>query len=467
MAKSDDATSDPSSNVSRRDFLKTGAAGVAGATLLGGSAPYVHANSQPVEISYAWGPDDSGTLQPIIDDFNREHEGEIRVSWHLMPRASDAFYRQLVSDFEAGAAYYEVFGADSPWTASLVRNGWAENLTSRFRDAYSTDQFMDAAIQSAAHKLRIYGVPWYTDAGVFFYRRDLLEQNGFSDPPSTWDELTSMAQQVMRNAEDIEHGLVFQGDAYEGGVTNALEYIWNAGGQVMSQRANTGSTMGQSTLDPNVIQANSEAAVAGLDAARGFIEDGITPSAVSSFREEEAWVEFLSGRSVFMRNWPYVYGLIDAEETRERLDAEPVTADQIGVAPLPSGSADQRGYSCLGGWNLMINNNASSRKKDAAWTFIRYMTEEQQQKRRAVGGGFLPTRSALYDDAEMEQQAPGIGLSREAVEQARVRPVSPLYPQMSPRIATAFTRTLRGDISAEQSVQRLENELTNIMRAAR
>ena len=467
MAESDDTTQDTASPVSRREFLKTSAAGVAGASVLGRSAPYVHADSQAVEISYAWGPDDSGTLQPIIDDFNREHEGEIQVSWHLMPRASDAFYRQLVSDFEANAADYAVFASDSPWTASLVRNGYATNLTSRFRDVYGTDQFVDAAIQSAAYKLRIYGVPWYTDAGMFFYRRDLLEQNGFSDPPSTWEELTSMAQTAMQNEDNIEHGIVFQGDAYEGGVTNALEYIWNAGGRVMSLRSNTGSTMGQNTLDPNVIQVNSKEAAAGLAAARGFIEDGVAPSDVTSFREEEAWVEFLGGRSVFMRNWPYVFGLIDAEETQERLDADPVTADQIGVAPLPSASANRRGYSCLGGWNLMINDNVSSREKDAAWTFIRYLTEQEQQKRRAVGGGFLPTRSALYDDPEVQKEAPGINRSREAVRRARIRPVSPLYPEMSPRIATAFTRTLRGDMTAQQSAQRLEQELTSIMRAAR
>ncbi len=467
MAESDDTTQDTDPTVSRREFLKTSAAGVAGASVLGSSAPYVHAGSQAVEISYAWGPDDSGTLQPIIDDFNREHEGEIRVSWHLMPRASDAFYRQLVSDFEANAADYAVFAADSPWTASLVRKGHAANLTSRFRDVYSTDQFVDAAIQSAAYKLRIYGVPWYTDAGVFFYRKDLLEKNGFSNPPGTWEELTNMARTVKQNEDKIEHGFVFQGDAYEGGVTNALEYIWNAGGQVMSLRSNTGSTMGQNTLDPNVIQVNSKKAASGLATARGFVEENLAPDDVTSFREEEAWVEFLGGRSVFMRNWPYVFGLIDAEETQERLDTEPVTADQIGVAPIPSASADQKGYSCLGGWNLMMNDNVSSRKKDAAWTFIRYLTEEQQQKRRAVGGGFLPTRSALYDDPELQRKAPGIDLSRQAVRRARVRPVSPLYPDMSPRIATAFTRTLRGDMSARESVRRLERELTSIMRAAR
>ena len=118
---------DSSTGVDRRDFLKTGAASLASTAVLGASAPAVHVQSQPIEIIFAFGPDDSGTLQPLIDAFNREHEGDIRVRRREMARASDAYYRQLVSDFEADAADMDVFGADIVWTAPLVRRGWVQN----------------------------------------------------------------------------------------------------------------------------------------------------------------------------------------------------------------------------------------------------------------------------------------------------------------------------------------------------
>lgn len=450
-----DTTRTPA-GISRRDFLTTGTAGLAGATLLGASAPYVHARPQPVEVLFAFGPDDSGTLQPLIDDFNREHEGDIRVTWRTMARASDAYYRQIVSDFEADAADMDVFGADVVWTAPLVDRGWIRNLSGRFYDAYDTDQFVEAALQSAAYRLRIWGVPWYTDAGVLFYRRDLLEQSGFDAPPATWDELASMAQQVMADA-GTEHGFVFQGDEYEGGVANALEYIWNAGGRVMTLNVSVAGAVGQNVIDPNVINVNSADAAAGLNTARRMVEDGITPEQVIQFREEKAWEAFLSGRSVFMRNWPYVYGLLDSEETA-------ITAAQIGVAPLPAASAEQTRYSCLGGWNLVINDRSSQERREAAWVFIQYLTGPNQQKRRALGGGFLPTRRSVYDDPEVQQHAPGVVLGRDAVERARLRPVSPLYPQMAPRIARAFTRTLRGDFDGREAVRRLQDELQAILR---
>lgn len=447
-----------SDGVNRRDFLKTGAASLAGVAALGSSAPAVHVQSQPTEIVFAFGPDDSGTLQPLIDAFNREHEGDIRVRWREMARASDAYYRQLVSDFQADAADMDVFGADVVWTAPLVRRGWVQNLSRRFYSAYDPDEFVEPALQSAAYRSRMWGVPWYTDAGVLFYRRDLLSESGVSEPPSTWDELIEAAQTVQADA-GVDHGFVFQGDEYEGGVANALEYIWSTGGRVMTLRGNTAAVLGQSMIESNVVTVNSKEAAAGLNKARRMIEEGITPAAVTTFREEQAWNAFLGGNAVFMRNWPYVYGLLDNESSQ-------LTADQIGLSPIPS-TRDHRSYSCLGGWNLMINDRSSNRKQDAAWRFIRYLAAPPQQKRRAIGGGFLPTRPSVYEDPEVQNQAPGVSSSRSAVSQARNRPVSPYYMDLSPRIARAFTRTLRGDMNGAEAVSRLSEELHALLRRLR
>ena len=75
----------------------------------------------------------------------------------------------------------------------------------------------------------IYGVPWFTDAGMLYYRKDLLEQAGFSEPPKTWAEMEEMVKKV-RGETGTRYGFVFQGADYEGGVVNGLEFIWSSGG---------------------------------------------------------------------------------------------------------------------------------------------------------------------------------------------------------------------------------------------
>ena len=78
----------------------------------------------------------------------------------------------------------------------------------------------------------VYGVPWFTDAGMLYYRKDLLEESGFSKPPETWDELKEQARKVQRDS-GTQYGFVFQGADYEGGVVNGLEYVWISGGDVL------------------------------------------------------------------------------------------------------------------------------------------------------------------------------------------------------------------------------------------
>jgi len=427
------------------------------AVLMPGSAQTEAPPPEPVELTFSFGPDDSGSLRALIDRFNAAYEGEIRVTWREMARESDAYFRQLQSDFLVGAVDIDVIGADVIWTAEFVTNGWVEDLTARFQEAYDPEAFLSAPLNSTFYRNRLWGVPWFTDAGLLYYRRDLLEASGFAEPPRTWDELKEMAQRVMQDA-GTPHGFVFQGAEYEGGVANALEYIWGAGGNVLTGNLSVAGTFGQNVIDPNVITVDSAASARGLELARSLIEEGVSPEAVTSFREEDAYELFLAGEAVFMRNWPFVYGLLTTPESQ-------LSPEQVGVAPLPVAREGNRSFATLGGWNLMIS--AFSDQQEAAWTFIRYATDPEQQKRRALEGGFLPTLRSLYDDPEILENVPVVALGGEAIGNARVRPISPLYSLMSPRIARAFHRTLEGELSGSEAVRNLQRELETILRRSR
>lgn len=442
----------------RRRLLKSAtatavAAGVGG--IVAGAPSLIRAQGGGTQLTFAFGPDDSGTLQTLIDDFNSSNDEGIEVTWREMARESDAYYRQLVSDFNVGATEIDVFGADVVWTPEFATQYWVQNLSGLFQSEFEANAFLQAPLRSARHRDRIWGVPWYTDAGMLFYRRDLLEENGISEPPATWQALSDAAQQV-RDAAGIEHGFVFQGGRYEGGVTNMLEYVWNAGGRVLTGNIENAAVPGMSVRDANVITIDTQASAAGLDAARQLVESGVAPEAVTEFREQDAADAFLSGNAVFMRNWPFVYGLFGQEGVS-------LSQEQVGVAPIPTGPGENRqSYSCLGGWNLMIS--AFSANQEAAWSFIRYAAAEAQQRTRAENGGFLPTLSSLYDDQSLTEAVPVLGLGRDAIRNARVRPETPFYADMSQRMAIAFNRVLLGELSGEEAASRLQDELQAVLR---
>ncbi len=93
--------------------------------------------------------------------------------------------------------------------------------------------------------------------------------------------------------------------------------------------------------------------------------------------------------------------------------------------------------------------------------------EIARQRRRALDGGFLPSLRSLYDDPQILQQVPAIALGKAAIDDTRIRPVSPFYMQIAPRIACAFNRTLRGDVTGAQAVAALQRELQTILRKNR
>ncbi|MEW6635896.1 MAG: extracellular solute-binding protein [Actinomycetota bacterium] len=428
--------------VSRRHFLKVGGASLAGAALLGATGCGGGGGGGGAqEIVFSWGPDDTGVLPDLIKRFNDENEGGITVRYREMPSDTGQYFDQLRTEFQAGGGDIDVIGGDVIWPAQFAGNGWIADITDRFEDA---DAFLPGPMQAMTYEDKLYGVPWYTDAGLLYYRQDLLEEAGFSEPPGTWEELKEQAQKAARDT-NTRFGFVFQGAEYEGGVCNGLEYIWTHGGDVLDPE------------DPTRVVVESPETAAGLATERSMITDGVSTRAVLQYKEDESHGAFLRGDSVFLRNWPYVYALLSNP------DESSVRPEQVGVAPMPVVEG-QQSYSTLGGWNFFIN--ATSDKQDAAWEFIRWMTAPEQLKVNALRGSRLPTRRELYEDEEVLDKVPVARLGKEAIiENSRPRPVSPYYSDMSLEMAEQFRASLGGEVSPEQAVQRLQRNLERIVEA--
>jgi multiple sugar transport system substrate-binding protein len=427
-------------DISRRDFLKIGGAGLAGAALLGvagcGGGGEV---GGATELTFSFFPDRTGSVQALIDQFNSENEGEIQVTLREMPADSGQHFDQLNTEFQSGEINIDVIGGDVIWPAQFAANGYITDLSDRFPEE-ERSAFLPATIEAMTYQGGIYGVPWYTDAGMLYYRSDLLEEAGFTQLPRTWDELKEQARTVQEQS-GTQYGYVFQGADYEGGVVNALEYIWTSGGDVLEG-------------DQQVI-INSPEARRGLEIERSMIDDGIAPAGVTQYKEQEVATIFLGGDAVFMRNVPRMYAL--ASDPNE----SSISPDQIRITSLPVAEEGLQSYSSLGGWNFFMNANTED--PDAAYEFIRFMSAPEQQKYRAIEGSVLPARQELYEDEELLQQVPVAELGQEAIQNTRPRPVSPFYSDMSLRMAEQFNASLNGEVPPDEALSTLQEELEEII----
>lgn len=426
--------------ISRREFLRVSGAGLAGAALLG-SAGCGGGSGQGggSDIVFSLFPDPSGSVQALIDQFNQENQGNISVTLREMPADSGQHFDQLNTEFQSGEIGIDVIGGDVIWPAQFAANGYIADLSDRFSEE-ERNKYLPAVIKANTYEGGIYGVPWYIDAGMLYYRRDLLEASGFTAPPETWDELKEQASTVQQDS-GTQYGFVFQGADYEGGVVNALEYIWTSGGDVLE---------GEDT-----VVINSPEARRGLEIERSMIEDGVSPEGVTQYKEQEVGTIFLGGDAVFMRNVPRFFALASDP------DESSIDPDQIGIAALPVAEEGLQSYSSLGGWNLFMN--ANTRDPDAAYEFINFMSAPEQQKYRSIEGSVLPTRQELYEDEEVLREVRVAELGQEAIKNTRPRPVSPFYSDMSLKMAAQFVRSLRGDVPPDEALSTLQDELEEIV----
>ncbi|ADI14919.1 ABC transporter substrate-binding protein [Truepera radiovictrix] len=363
------------------------------------------------------------------------------------PESASDRYALYLQFFQAQSAEADILEIDVIWPGDLAEHlvdlyeyeGVAEDVQAHF----------PAIVENNTVDGRLVGIPAFTDAGLLYYRSDLLEEYGFDGPPETWAELEEMARTIVEgeSADNPDFtGFVWQGQAYEGLTCNALEWIASfGGGTIVSQE-------GQ-------IEVFNDQAIAALETAAGWVGT-ISPQAVTGFQEEDARRIFTAGNAVFMRNWPYAYALL--------VDAEgDVTTENVGITTLPAGEEGGTPAATLGGWQYGVNRYSNN--PEVAVDVARFMASREGQLYRALNEGLLPTIEALYEDEELLGSpyawfADLLPVFQSAVARPST-PTAPRYNEVSRAFFTAVHGVLMGTTDAETALGELEftlEELTGL-----
>ncbi|MDQ2672994.1 MAG: substrate-binding domain-containing protein, partial [Actinomycetota bacterium] len=164
--------------LSRRDFLKVGGAGLAGAVLLGtaGCGGGGEQSGGPTELYFTAPPDTSGTTSKLINQFNEKNKGTYRVIFREGSSDTGQRLDKLRTQFQAGGEEIDVILGDVIWTAELAASGWISDLSDRFPESRQ-QAFLPGSVEAIVFEGKPYGMPWFTDTGLLYYRKDLLNQS--------------------------------------------------------------------------------------------------------------------------------------------------------------------------------------------------------------------------------------------------------------------------------------------------
>ena len=354
----------------------------------------------------AWKPQPPLLWTQIIAEFERRNPGA-KVVTEMGPQSSTDLHDLVSQKLRNRDPNMDVFLMDVIWPAEFASAGWALPLDRWFSPA-EQKRFLPAPVLANTYRGRIYGVPLFIDAGMLYYRKDLLEKYDLP-APRTWPELAGQAKAILaREGDPHLTGFSAQFKQYEGLVCNMLEYILGNGGALWEE------AQLQSALDG----PKSKEAVRFV---RDQVIGAIAHRGVLAYQESESLALFAQGRAIFHRNWPYAW-------TVSNDPAVSKVAGRIGVAPLPA-FAGHGSVSTLGGWQVAISR--FTRQPELAWKFVSFLTAGETQKRLALFMGRAPTRTQLYEDPEILRKNPQFKFQLEIFMQAVPRPRTPVYAPLS------------------------------------
>lgn len=398
-------------------------------------------SAQAAEITIACGStaNDLAFCQPYAQDWARQNGHTIKL--YTAPPSSSDNLALLRQQFAARATDLDVIRIDVVWPGVIKDHLVDLRPYSRGAEA----RHFPAIVANNTVAGKLVGMPWQMDAGLLYYRKDLLAKYGLT-PPTTWAALAAAAKKIQdgeraAGVADFQ-GLVFQARAYEGLSCNALEWIASfGGGQVLDQAGN--------------ITINNPAAAKALDAAAAWV-GRIAPVGVLNYDEERSRGVWQNGHAAFMRNWPYAWALAQAADS-------PIKG-KVGVSALPAGPGGQHAAT-LGGWQLAVSKY--SKHVVAAASLVMYLTSADVQKQRAIGGSFNPSLPALYQDPDILAANPFMGELLGVFNSAVARPATVAglkYPQLSQLLWDASHDVLAHKRNGAEAVKRLEDQLRRVKR---
>jgi multiple sugar transport system substrate-binding protein len=371
------------------------------------------------DVTYCLGKDTSGDKTAAIERFN-EANPDIKATLLEFSTSADEQRTQFVQRQEAKSGECDVFYADVIWTAEFASQKWIFDMSPYVEDKKSS--LIEATLDTVTYDGKVWGMPQQTDSAFLYYRTDQVDE-----VPATWQEVYEVAGQ--------NDGIVYQGAPYEGLTCDFLELAYAAGGEILNE-------------DGTEAVIDSPENLAALEFMVKGVEDGVAANGVTTYMEEESRRYFESGRATFMRNWPYAYALGQKEGTK--------VSGKFAVAPFPEFEGAGKA-AILGGHNNVIS--VFSENPGAALALVDFLSSEEEQITMFRDYSLAPVVAAAYDDPDVQKKYDFATELKDSVAQARARPVSPVYPQISQAIYKNVNEALAGRVEPKEALANAQSEM--------
>ena len=388
------------------------------AAATGTSAPAAGGSDQVINMLWT---DTDNLRQPRIAEFTK--------ATGIKVNQVQVQYNELLDKINTtvqGGGDVDVIEMDTIWTAQFASAGWVEDLSNRITDAQKKD-IPQSSLSAVMYQGKLYGMPWYNSAKHLFYNAKLLQDAGFSQPPTTLDEFAKQAQAATKPGQ---WGSVWSWKQAESLICDWVAIMYTKkGAQILDDN-------GKAVFNT---QGGTEALQWMVDMLYKY--KAADPASLE-YTESDVQKAFRTGTVALTYNWE---GDLPDDNNPDKSKAAP----NVKVGLLP-GSADVRSSSVNGseGWAIL----KQAKHKDAAWQLLQYMASPAWQKASALQAGDYPILSSLYSDPDLQQKVQDFPIYGEQFKYLAVRPQVPGYAQKSDIIQKHLHEALLGKVSPKEAM---------------
>jgi len=366
----------------------------------------------------------------LIPQFERENPG---VTVRIQQLPFTAAHEKLLTGF-VGDAMPDMAQLGNSWVPEFGALGALEPLDARVAatPAIARDDYFPGIWDSNVIDGRLYGVPWYVDTRLLFYRRDLLKQAGYDHPPRDWAEWRAQMVAIKKLVGPSKYAMFLPLNEYE-----PLEIL------------------GLQSPDPMVTDdARANFRSAGFKKALtfylGLTRDRLAPVAANT-EIANVWDEFDRGFFSFYITGPWQIG-----EFKRRLPAD--RQNEWMTAPMPG--PDGLGVSNAGGSSLVLFK--SSRKKEAAWKLVAFLSRPDIQLKFHALTGDLPPRKSVWATPALAND-PYAKAFGEQLTRVRATPTVPEWERIGAEIKIVGEKAARGQLTVDQAADELDKRAAEIL----
>lgn len=370
----------------------------------------------------------------LLPEFEREHPG-LHVEVQQLPLT--AAHQKLLTAY-AGDSTPDLTQLGNTWVPEMVALDAIEPLDARVAASKVIDpkDYFPAIWSTNVIDGTLYGVPWYVDTRLLFYRKDLLAKVGYDHPPRDWAEWKAMMVKLARPVGQT-YGVLLPTNEFEQLLSLALqqnEPLLRDGGRYGNFRS------------------------AGFKKALGFY--------VSMFKDQQApmmtnvgvgnpWAAFGQGFYAFYLSGPWNIG-----EFRKRLPPE--QQGDWGTVALPGPNGP--GASNAGGSSLVIFRR--SKHKDDAWALVEFLSRPAIQERFYQILGDMPPRRSSWDAPALKNDDKAAAF-RDQLDRAKPTPPVAEWERIVTEMQLVAAQASHGDISVDDAAAEIDRRADRLLEKRR